>query len=88
MKPINFKEHNAVYGEEQPEYIPLPVFVNDEDENGEVVSCWNLSFTERVRLQFTGKIWLSLLTFHKPLTPSILTTQKKKILKKISYERY
>lgn len=48
MKPIKFKEHNVVYAENQPEYQPLPAFRNDSHQ-GEVVSCWQLSFKERIK---------------------------------------
>jgi hypothetical protein len=75
MKPIKFKEQNVVYAKNQPEYIPLPAFKNNS-EKGEVISCWHLSFMERVRLLFTGRIWLSLCSFNQPLTPSLLTAEK------------
>jgi hypothetical protein len=35
-----------------------------------------LTFRERLRLLFTGKLWCSLLTFNKPLTPSFFSTKK------------
>ena len=73
MEPIKFKEQNCTYAENQPEYLPLPVF---KDINGIVVSCWKLSFTERIRILFNGKIWLSLMSFNKPLTPSLMSTKK------------
>jgi hypothetical protein len=47
---------------------------------GQVVSCWQLSFRERLRILFTGKLWVMLATFHKPLTPSIFTTKKSDVL--------
>lgn len=77
MKPINFKEQNVIYAENQPQYMPLPAFKND---GGEVVSCWKLSFIERIRILFTGKLWVSLMTFNKPLTPSFFTTKKSEVL--------
>lgn len=76
MKPISFRGQNAVYAKDQPEYQPLPSLKLD-CETGDVISCWNLTFKERVRVLFTGKIWLSLMTFNKPLTPSYLTTKRK-----------
>lgn len=79
MKPIKFKEQNVVFAENQPEYLPLPAF-KAGDDNGTVVFCMKLSFIERVRLLFTGKLWCSLLTFNKPLTPSFFTTRKTEIL--------
>ena len=80
MKPIKFKEHNIVYAENQPEYLPLPAHKN-ATERGEVISCWKLSFKERVRILFTGKLWVSLLSFNKPLTPSFFTTKKSDVFK-------
>ena len=78
MKPIKFKESNIVFAKDQPEYIPLPAFKNDSP-NGEVVSCWKLTFRERVKILFTGKLWCCLLTFNKPLTPSFFTVDKKEV---------
>lgn len=79
MKPIEFPEQNVVYAKDQPEYTPLPAFKSD-DPMGQVVSCWQLSFTERLRVLFTGKLWVSLATFNKPLTPSFFTTKKSDVL--------
>lgn len=79
MKPITFKEQNVVYAENQPEYLPLPAHVSPMDPQGPVISCWNLSFKERLRVLFTGRIWLLLLSFGKPLTPSRISTSKKDI---------
>lgn len=79
MKPIEFPEQNKVYGKGQSEYNPLPVFHKDTPQD-ECVSCWRLSFRERMRILFTGKIWLSLMCFNKPLTPSLLSTKKTDII--------
>lgn len=75
MKPIEFKEQNVVYAKDQPEYLPLPAHKVDSPQ-GEVISCWKLSFTERIRILFSGILWVSLLSFNKPLTPSFFTTKK------------
>lgn len=76
MKPIEFKEQNIVFAKDQPEYVQLPAH-RVSDEKGEVIFCMQLSFAERLRLLITGKLWCSLLTFNKPLTPSFFSTQKK-----------
>lgn len=78
MKPIEFKEQNCTYAENQPAYLPLPAY---KSEDGQVISCWKLSFIERARLLLNGKIWLVLLSFNKPLTPSYLSTKKSDIFK-------
>lgn len=79
MKPIKFKEVNVTYAENQPEYQPLPVC---KFQNGETVSCWKLSFKERIIILFTGKLWVSLHTFNKPLTLSYFTVKKSELISK------
>ena len=66
MRPIEFKESNVIFAKDQPEYQPLPVY---KGEDGLVVSCWKLSWRERAKILFTGKLWLNILTFNKPLQP-------------------
>lgn len=79
MKAIKFPEQNVTFAENQPEYLPLPAFKNDSPQ-GEVVFCMGLSFKERMKILFTGKLWCSLLTFNKPLTPSYFTVNKSDVL--------
>lgn len=85
MKPIQFKGANVVYAKDQPEYIPLPAF-KDESKEGIVVTCWELSFWDRVRLIFNGKLWLSIWTFNQPLQPVRPTTIKTDVLIEVAYE--
>jgi len=66
MKPIKFKEVNVTYAEDQPEYIPLPVF---KTTDGEVTTCWKLTFREKLSVLFYGKIWTKILTFNNQLYP-------------------
>ncbi len=80
MKPIEFPEQNVVFAKDQPEYMPLPAFVDRSSPRGEVVSCWKLSFRERLRLLFSGRLWVCLLSFNGPLTPSFFTTKKEEVL--------
>lgn len=67
MKPVNFKHQNTIFAKDQPEYHPLPALRLGGKE-GEVVSCWEVSFWERVRILFTGKVWVSIMTYKKPLS--------------------
>ncbi len=78
MKPIKFLGHNKIYAEDQPQYQPLPVFKADTPQ-GECISCWQLSFFERLKILFTGKLWLSLMTFNKPLTPVYPTVNMEEV---------
>lgn len=79
MKPIQFPEANITFGKDQPEYQPLPAFRANTPQ-GEVVTCWKFTFWERLRILFGGKLWLHLLTFNQPLTPSFMTTKKSDVL--------
>lgn len=75
MKPIKFPEANVTFAENQPEYFPLPA-CRDEGGMGQVISCWKLSWYERLRVLFFGEMWMSLCMFGRPLTPSLLSTSK------------
>lgn len=68
MKPIEFKQQNITFAKDQPEYLPLPAY---RDEEGQVISCWGLSFYERIIILFTGKFWFRQLTFNDPLQPQL-----------------
>jgi hypothetical protein len=78
MKPIKWKHYNATYVANQKGYQPLPALKLDT-EQGEVISCWKLTIWERIKLLITGRIWMSLFSFNKPLTPSFLTTKRKEV---------
>ncbi len=77
MNPVKFPECNAVYGEGQPDYKPLPAY---RSPGGEVVTCWELTEEEKKRVAETGQIWLSLLTFGLPLQPVYITTDPAELL--------
>lgn len=68
MKPAYFKEHNKVYAKDQKPYLPLPVY-EDDIQGGRVFHCWRLSWRERFKLLLTGKLWINVLNFGKPLQP-------------------
>jgi hypothetical protein len=68
MKPVSFRGQNCVYAKGQPGYLPLPSF---RDSEGDVVSCWKLSWWELLRLVFTRRVWLLQRTFLHPLQPQL-----------------
>ena len=78
MKPIHFKDVNKVYAKDQPEYQPLPGLFLD-GEHGEFIACWGMTWKERLKCLFTGKVWVSMYTFNKPLTPSYVTVNRKEV---------
>ena len=83
MKIIKFKEQNIVYAENQPEYLPLPAYKH-KSLNVEVVSCWKLTVWERIKLLFTGRVWVQLLTFGAPLQPQYVTINKDEVIPKVT----
>jgi hypothetical protein len=78
MKPVEFKHQNVVFAKDQPEYQPLPALKLDTPQ-GEVISCWKMSLKERIKVLFTGRVWLSLMSFNKPLTPSYISVNRKEV---------
>jgi hypothetical protein len=54
MKPVEFKQQNVVFAKDQPEYQPLPALRLNTPE-GEVISCWRLSFKERLHVLIFGR---------------------------------
>lgn len=74
MKPISFPEQTCIIAENQKEYIPLPAHC--DAKQGTVSCCWKLSFKERIKLLFTGRLWHQIYTFNKPLQPIYLSVNK------------
>lgn len=68
MKPVEFKQQNCIIAKNQKQYLQLPSF-QDGVHGGRTISCWKLSFSERIKILFYGKIWDYRLNFDKPLQP-------------------
>ena len=66
MIPIPFAEQNSTYAKDQPEYLSLP---SHKTADGIVISCWALTWRERVKVLITGIFWTSIMTFNRPLQP-------------------
>lgn len=68
MIPSDFSQRNAVFGEGQSEYIPLPGY-RVPGIQGRVITLWRGTWRERFKFLFTGELWLSQLTFNTNLQP-------------------
>ncbi len=68
MKPIEFKEQNVVFAKNQPPYLPLPAYQDDE-QGGRIFHCWGLTWRERAKILLTGKLWINVLNFKNPPQP-------------------
>lgn len=78
MKPINFKEVNVIYGKGQPGVEELPALVNYAD--GIAISCFKLTWWERLQVLLTGRLWHCLYTFGQPLQPMWLTSSSRQAM--------
>lgn len=67
MTPVEFKQQNAVFAKNQPEYLPLPAHTNDE----ETISCWRLTWWERLKILCIGRLWLRQYNHGRPLQPQL-----------------
>lgn len=76
MEPIKFDGVNVVFGKNQLEYAPLPAERVGNPETGQIITCWELSADELKKVQETGKIYVSLLTFGRPLSPMFISVDK------------
>jgi hypothetical protein len=58
MNPVKFKESNVTLNKPESmtdeECILLPVFT----DGVQCISCWNMTFKERIKALMFGKIWL------------------------------
>lgn len=66
MKPKKIHGCNVVFGENQPEYQPLPA---QKMPDGEVITCWELNDDEVDQIVLDKKIYIRQLTFNRPLQP-------------------
>lgn len=71
-----------VYAEHQDEYQNLPVWKDKHSVSGNAVSCWGLSWKDRLKALFFGRIYLCQMTFHENLQPIYLTLNKWEVLDK------
>jgi len=77
MKPVKFYGQNCTFAEDQPQYTPLPAF---KDEEGNVVTCWELSNEDFEKLVETRRIYLSVKTFNNPLQPLFMSADVNEVL--------
>ena len=57
----------SVYAKGQPQYLPLPALHTPQGDG--VVTRWRLTWRERLRILWTGNLYLEIRTFGLPLQP-------------------
>ena len=78
MKIIPFKEANFNIQTQQGD---IPMF---KSVQGKYVTCWKLNIIERLKMIFSGKLWVVQITNNKAPQPVVFSVQKSQILKKKS----
>lgn len=70
MGPViaSYEDQQVVYGEEQPQYIPLPA-LSSHDKKMRVLTRWSPSAEQRRRIAEGEDLLLELVTFGSPLQP-------------------
>jgi len=63
MTPIEFPEQTMVWAKDQPPYLPLPAFTNER----ETITCWRLTWRERIAVLWAGRLWLRQVNFGRRL---------------------
>ena len=76
MKNIKFKECNKIIAKYQREYKSLHAFVDETVS----ITCYKLSFIDRIRALFLGRLWLGQINFDKPLQPQLPSFKKEDLL--------
>lgn len=77
MKPITFPEQNRTWVDPDPVhgtppgYLPLPAYSNAR----ETISLWALTWRERLRILWTGRLWLRQCNAGAPLQAQAPTTE-------------
>lgn len=54
-----------MWAKNQQPYLPLPAYTDHE----QTISCWRLTWRERLRVLWSGRLWLRQLNFGRALQP-------------------
>lgn len=72
MQPVNVNKtvagQRVVFAIDQPEYIPLPAVVSEDNPNV-IVTEWSFDDDEKAIVAAGGHLFLQQLTFGQPLQP-------------------
>lgn len=67
--PVKTDDTNITYAENQEGYLPLPAHRLAHDPQGRIVITYGLTLYQRLLLLLTGKLFISMFTFNRPVTP-------------------
>ena len=76
MTPVIFDGADIAFTDSKNAFPPLPAQMRGREEFGEILTCWQLSKEEMERIQETGCVWLSMLSYGRGLPPMALSVEK------------
>ena len=79
MENIKFDESNIVIAKDQDEFKALWAYMDDEV----TVSCYKLSFKERLKILFSGELWIGQVNFGMPLQAQLPSVYKETFFMKM-----
>jgi hypothetical protein len=62
-----FEQFEVVFAKDQPQYMPLPVLPLNDGQV--VISRWRMTWKDRLRLLWTGNVYLWIWSFGRPILP-------------------
>jgi hypothetical protein len=81
MKPVDFPGANAIFGKEQPQYLPLPAMFfehepdNPDNKEATVITCWELDDADVEAILKNRRVYVSqYMPDGGPLQPQCATT--------------
>ena len=80
MKNIKFEESDIMIAKGQDEFKALWAYMDDEV----TVSCYELSWKERLKILFSGKLWIGQANFGMPLQAQLPSVYKETFFRKLS----
>lgn len=74
MKPAEhvldrYHDEEIVYAKNQHDYLPLPALPIGDPTRGIVLTRWTMSLRERIKVLFSGSVFVQIMTFRQPLQP-------------------
>lgn len=81
MKLVHFKESNTPFDGNKGKKNAVGAFRDIYQPQVPTIVCWRMSIPERLYLLFTGRVWVSYMTYGKPLMSSLTTVYKSDVLK-------
>lgn len=75
MDAIEFPEQTHVLAKDQPQYVPLPVHIDQNDPMVPMTACFQLSPEELAEINATGKLWYTQSTFGNAFQPVRMSTR-------------